>query len=514
MSENTRIAKNTLFLYFRSFLTMAIGLYTSRLILQALGVSDYGLYGVVGSIVAMFSILNGVLSAGTSRFLTFELGSGNAEKLKKIFSASFTLHALLAVVLFVLLETIGLWFLNYKMAIPEGREFAANVVYQLSILTCMFSLTQVPYGACIIAHEKMNIYAYVGIVEVIFKLLLVTVLTLYPFTDNLIAFSIIVACWSLGLQCYYRWYCYNRFPETHLIIVKDKEVYKSMLSYSLWDFLGSFCATGNSQGLNILINLFFGVKVNAARAVALQVENAITQFAGNFMVAVRPQIVKSYAQKDYLRFFELIFESSRLSYFLLFILSLPVLLEAEYILSLWLVEVPQYAVLFVQFTLLYQLFRIPMRSIIHGIHATGEIKYLNLTSGLYSAGTFLLFIYIAYKLGAPVWSCFVVQFFNGIFITYFEMNSLYREMKFSRKNFIVGVFLKNWLIALLSAILGLVIINSMEPSFFRLLITTSCSLVSTIVCVFLFGLNASTKERIVAFIKSKLIRLSNISSSQ
>lgn len=305
-SEDKRIAKNTIFLYMRSFLMMAINLYASRVILQALGVEDYGLYGVVGSIVAIFSIINGVLAAGTSRFLTFELGKGNTELLRKTFSASFVMHVGMACIIFLLLETIGLWFVNYQMNIPEGREFAANIVYQLSILTCIFSLTQVPYSACIIAHERMAVYAYVGLVEALFKLVLVLCLLYFPFSDNLISYAIILAIWSIGLQVFYRFYCYKRFSESHLMLCREKAIYKGMLSYSLWDLLGQICGTGMNQGLNLLINVFFGVSINAARAVAYQVENVLTQFSGNFMTAVNPQIVKCYAKKDLQRFFELI----------------------------------------------------------------------------------------------------------------------------------------------------------------------------------------------------------------
>lgn len=269
MSQNTTIAKNTVYLYFRSLLMMAIGLYTSRVVLQALGVSDFGLYNAIGSIVAMFAIINGVLSSGTSRFLTFELGRNDFEKLKKTFGAAFFMHVGMALFLFVLMETVGLWFVNSKMNIPAGREFAANVVYQLSIITCMLTLTQVPYSALIIAHEKMSIYAYVGIAEATFKLALIVALLYVPFGDNLIAYAIILALWSIGLQIFYRFYCYKRFPESHLSLVRDKSIYKDLLTFSFWDVIGAFSANGNSQGVNILINLFFGVTVNAARAVAI-----------------------------------------------------------------------------------------------------------------------------------------------------------------------------------------------------------------------------------------------------
>lgn len=347
-TDNKRIAKNTIYLYFRSFLMMAISIFSSRVILQALGVSDYGLYNAIGSIVAMFAILNGVLATGTSRFLTFELGKNDFPRLKKTFGAAFAMHVGMAAVLFILLETVGLWFVNNKLNIPAGRVFAANVVYQLSILSSMLSLTQVPYSATIIAHEKMGVYAYVGIAEATFKLALIFVLLYVPFKDNLIAYAIIMAAWSIGLQIFYRFYCYNRFPESHLSLVKDKRVYKSMLSYSLWDLVGQFCSTGNSQGVNLLINMFFGTSVNAARGVAYQVENALTQFAGNFMTALNPQIVKSYAQDNRERFFQLIYDGGKFAYFLMFLFTLPVILEADYILKLWLVKVPPLTPIFLR----------------------------------------------------------------------------------------------------------------------------------------------------------------------
>lgn len=505
IGTNKTIAKNTIFLYIRSFLMMAIGLFSSRVILQALGVEDFGLYGAIGSIVAMFTMINGVLSAGTSRFLTFELGKGDMERVRKTFSASFTMHACLAMILFVLLETIGLWFVNNKLNIPEGREFAANVVYQLSIVTCMLSLTQVPYGACIIAHEKMSIYAYVGIAEVTFKLALIFALLYIPFADNLIAYAIIVASWGIGLQIWYRFYCRKRFPESNLMIVREKSIYKGMLSYSLWDFVGQFCATGNGQGLNILLNLFFGVTVNAGRAVAYQIEGAVTQFSSNFMTAVTPQITKSYAQNNIPRFLQLIKYSSRFSFYLLFLISLPIFVEAEYILSVWLVKVPETASYFLRFIMYYTLFRVPTVSVVKGVHATGNIKYLNLTSGLYSATTFLSAIYICYRLGAPFWACFIVQGFNGFLLTYFELKSLKRNTQFNISEFIKEVYLIPWCIVIAVCIIPLLITTWMTPGFVRLCLNTLISIFSIIFGVYNFGLTSSERLFVKSVIKTKIL---------
>ncbi len=502
--SNIRVVKNTLFLYIRSFLMMGVSLFSSRVVLQVLGVSDYGLYGAIGSTVAMFTIINNVLAIGSSRFLTFELGKGEISQLTKTFSASFIMHTSLAIFLFLLMETVGLWFVNNKMNIPEERLFAANIVYQLSILVCMLNLTQVPYRASIISHERMNIYAYVGILEVLFKLCLIYLLLYVPFRDNLIAYAIILAVWSIALQLWYRYYCKKHFIECKLHIERDRSIYKRLLSYSLWDFIGQFCYTGNSQGINILINMFFGVIINASRAVAYQVENAILQFSNNFMTAVQPQIVKSFASGDTDRFFQLIRESCRYSFYLLFIVSLPVILEAEYILSLWLVEVPTYAALFLRCIIcitLYNSFRDP---IIKGVHATGNIKFMNLTSSLYSALTFLPVVYILYYLKFPVWVCFVVQGFNVLVCSWFELWSLKREIIFSIINFYSCIILRTIMVSLVCAIVPMLVIGWLEPSFLRLCVTIVVCVLSSCLIIFYWGMDKSLRNNVILLFKSKL----------
>ena len=502
-SANKRIAKNTIFLYFRSLLIMAISLFSSRIILQALGVDDYGLYGAIGSIVMMFTIINNTLAVGTSRFLTFELGRNDDVRLKKTFSAAFAMHAAMALILFVLLESVGLWFVNYKMQIPEGREFAANVIFQLSILSCMFSLTQVPYSALIIAHEKMSVYAYVGIVEAVFKLALIFALLYVPFKDNLIAYGIIMVAWSVGLQIFYRFYCRKHFAESKLEICRDKSVYKGMLTYSMWDFVGQFCATGNNQGINVLINIFFGVSINAARAVAYQVENALMQFSNNFLTAVNPQIVKAYAQNDHKRFFELIFESGKYAYYLLFLVSLPVFLETKYILSIWLVEVPDYTVLFLRCVIAITLFTTANRPVVLGVHATGNVKILNLTSGVYSAGTFLPIVYVFYKTGLPVWMCFVMQGFNRMVCTYLEMRALYKNVKFNRLSYLYNVFVKACFVSLLSCVVPVLFLNLMEEGLLRFVVVCAVSVLYSSAVIFFLGVSADARMKVISFVKRK-----------
>lgn len=505
-SSNTTIAKNTFFLYTRSILIMAVTLFSSRVILQALGVEDYGLYGAIGSVVSMFSIMNGLLSAGTSRFLTFELGRQDEERLKKTFSASFTMHFALSLILFVILETFGVWFVKNKLNIPEGREFAAYLIFQISILDCMLSLTQVPYSASIIAHEKMKIYAYIGIIEVFFKLALIFTMLYVPFGDNLIAYAAILAIWKIGLQIWYRFYCRKNFTECKLFFVKDKSIYKTMLSYSMWDFLGSFCSTGINQGLNILINLFFGVTLNAARSIALQVEAALQKFSNDFLTAVNPQIVKNYASKDYNRFFLLISSAGKYAFFLLYMVTMPVFLETKIILSLWLVEVPENTVVFMRVIMLISLFRVIARPLINGVHATGNIKFLNLSSGLTTSIIYLPTVYILFKLNLPFWTMFFVQCGCALISTILEIWSLRREFDFSIGKYLLKSYVHSFFVVLLASIAPTLVVLYMKESFLRLVLSVFVSLLSSTIIIYCLGLDKETKSRILTIIKNKFRR--------
>lgn len=506
-TSNKTIAKNTIFLYFRSFLMMAINLFSSRVILQALGVEDYGLYGALGSIVAMFTMINGVLAAGTSRFLTFELGKGDKERLRKTFSASFAMHVALAVILFLLLETVGLWFVNNKMNIPEGREYAANIVYQFSIITSMLTLTQVPYSASIISHEKMSVYAYVGIAEATFKLGLIFVLLYIPFSDNLIAYAIIIAVWSIGLQLWYRFYCRKRFEECNLTIVRDKSIYKGMLSYSLWDFVGQFCSQGINQGLNLLINIFFGVTMNAARSIAFQVENAITQFSSNFMTASQPQIVKSYAVGDFKRFEFLISQGGAFAFYLLYTITLPLFLKTDFILGIWLTEVPEHTVVFLRVIMMTSLFRVIARPLIQGVHATGNVKFLNMSAGLLSALTYLPLVYIFFKVGLPYWSMFVVQIICCIMSSILEAWSLRRLFAFSIMQYIKTAYCKTYAVAIIGAIIPVSFSILLDDTFLFNVLVMVVSLLSASICIFYLGLSQKMRLSIKNKIFNKIKKI-------
>ena len=338
-SNSQILAKNTLFLYIRMLLTMLVSLYTSRVILKYLGVEDYGIYNAVGGIVSMFGVISASLSTAISRSLTFELGKENSERLKKVFSISIIIQLCIIAVIVLLGETLGLWFLNNKMVIPADRLVAANWVFHFSLLTFAINLFSVPYNASLIAHEQMNIFAYIGILEVVLKLAIVYCLVISPI-DRLVLYSLLLTCVALVVQVLYFIYCKKHYKECTFSIVRDKTIFKELFNFATWNFIGSASSIFRSQGVNILLNLFLGPVVNAARAISMQVNNAINGFVGNFMTALTPQITKAYAQENYSYLLNCIYRGSKFSFFLLFFLSAPVLVETDYIPRLWLVNVP------------------------------------------------------------------------------------------------------------------------------------------------------------------------------
>ena len=296
-SNNKRIAKNTLLLYFRMILTMLVTLYTSRVVLNTLGVEDFGIFNVVGGIGVMFSVLNSAMSSATQRFLSFELGQNNKEQFTKVFSMSITIHALIALIIFVLAETIGLWFLNTHLVIPADRLVAANWVYQCSVLSFMVTILSVPYNASIIAYERMGAFAYISILEVSLKLLVVFMLQ-WIMVDKLKLYAVLLLVVALIIRLVYGFYCKLKLEGCNYIWIKDKQLFKTLASYAGWNLWGNLAAVGMDQGVNVLLNIFFGPIVNAARGIAYQAGSAVRLFVSNFQMAVNPQIVKRFASKE------------------------------------------------------------------------------------------------------------------------------------------------------------------------------------------------------------------------
>lgn len=373
LSRNKTIAKNTLFLYFRMLLTMIVSLYTSRVVLQVLGVDDFGIYQTVGGVVGMLSFLNSALATGSSRFLTFELGTGNGQKLKRTFSTVLSAHILLAIGIALVAETAGLWFVYHKLIIPPERIDAAVFAYHLSIITAVIQLTQVPYNASIISHERMHIYAYASIVEAGLKLLIVYLLTIGGF-DKLMLYAVLFCAVTVGMALYYRLYCIRRFSETRYKLFFDKKIMKEILAYSGWNLFANMSIALNKYGMVLVLNMFFSPAVVAARAVANQASLAAYHFITNILTASRPQIVKRYAAKDYDGSKSLLLTSTKYSYYLMLLLALPIILLAHPLIQLWLGQVPPYSVVFLQLAVVSCLFQVFDTSFYTALYAKGQIR--------------------------------------------------------------------------------------------------------------------------------------------
>jgi len=409
-SDNKTIAKNTIFLYIRMLVTMIISLYTSRVILQVLGVDDYGIYQAVGGIVGFLAFINSALSGGTSRFLTFELGTGNKEKLKNTFSTTLTVHILLALFVVLLGETIGLWYFNNKMVIPDERFAAATAVFHLSMLTAIISIISVPYNSAIIAHEKMKVFAYVGIVEAVSKLAIVFALTIGDI-DKLVLYAILLLAIQASIFLFYVIYCRKSFEESgYQLFFIDKKLFKEIFSFSGWGLLAGGATALNSQGILLLLNYFFTPAVVAARSISLQVYSVANQFVNNFRTAANPQIVKQLASGDVAGSHSLLLQSTKFSYYLMLVLCLPICLLAAPLLNIWLVEVPEYTIPFLQLVIIQSLFQVFDTSFYTALFAKGRIKenaLISPTIGLLRFPIIYLFFRCGYSPLALSWASLI-----------------------------------------------------------------------------------------------------------
>lgn len=394
--NNKRVAKNTLFLYLRTLLVMTISIYTSRVVLDVLGVEDYGIYNVVGGFVSMFSMLSATLTAATQRFIAYELGTENPD-VKKIFSTAVSIHLVLAVIILILLESFGLWFLNNKMNIEPSRLSAANWVFQCSVITFCINLISIPYNAAIVAFEKMSAFAYISVFEVLCKLTCVYLLFLIS-SDSLIVYSIFMMLVAITLRLIYGHYCSRKCQNCSYKFIFDKNVFLKMFSFAGWNFIGSTAGILNVQGINILINLFFGVTLNAARGIATQVDNAINTFVQNFMMALNPQITKTYAAKDFTYVNSTIIVGSKLAFFLLWVLALPICINTDYVLNIWLKQVPDNAAMFIKLGIIYNLCQNLSQCLYTTMLATGKIKKYQIIVGGISLMAFPA-TYFFFKLG-------------------------------------------------------------------------------------------------------------------
>lgn len=501
--NNKRIAKNTLLLYFRMLFMMVVSLYTSRVILNALGVEDFGIYNVVAGVVTMFTVISGSLSAAISRFITYELGKGDQSKLNKIFSASVTIQLLLSLIIVVLIESVGVWFLNAKMTIPADRVTAANWVLQFSIITFVINLISVPYNAAIIAHERMSAFAYISILEAIGKLAIAFFIMWSPI-DKLIYYAILMCTVAVIVRLTYGHYCKKHFTECTYHFHWDKDILKQMFGFAGWNFIGASSVVFRDQGGNIILNIFFGPTVNAARGIANQVNTAITGFVQNFMTALNPQITKSYASGDGEYMMTLIFQGARLSFYMLLLLSLPVLINTHYILVIWLKIVPEHAVLFVRLILIFAMCESISNPLITAMLATGKIRNYQIVVG----GLQLLNLplsYICLKTGFVPESILVVAIIISLACLFARLYMLRGMIGLSSILYMKNVFLNVLVVALLSAIIPYMLFCYMKETFFSFIIITLIAVLCTLVVEFYIGCNQ--KERF--FVLNKVRNIKN-----
>lgn len=414
-TSNRTIARNTVMLYMRMLLTVVVGLYTSRVVLLTLGVEDYGIYGVVGGIVSMLGFLNSSMAGATSRFLTYELGKGNVQKLTKTFSSALFIHVIIGAIVVFFAETIGLWFLNNKLVIPTERMYAAHIVYQLSIISAVLNFTQVPYNSCIIAHEKMDVYAYVEMANVLLKLLIVFLLGFGGF-DKLILYAVLVLCISVVVMLIYRIYCIHKFEECRFHFVWDMTIIKPLLSFSGWNVYTTICYTGRQQGFNFILNIFGGAVLNAAASLAATVDGIVTGFASSVVMAIRPSLIKLYAMGDIHKMEYLLEFAVLVLLFLYFVVVVPLMVEADFVLSLWLGNVPAHTLHFLRIVLVASSFSLLNTLLVIIVHAAGTIKLNSIISGSISL-LILLPLYVFLKKGYNVDFVYAVVIVSNFLIT-------------------------------------------------------------------------------------------------
>ena len=494
-NNGKRIAKNTILLYVRMLFLMLIGLYTSRVILDSLGVDDYGIYNVVGGVVSMFTMISGALSASISRFITFELGENNEEKLKRVFSSSVTIQIILSVIFVLLAETIGLWFVNEKLVIDPSRMTAANWVFQFSIITFVLSLISVPYNAEIVAHEKMSVFAYISIVDGVGKLLVALVITLTN-RDRLIVYAFLIMLIALLVRLLYGIYCSRNFKECKYKFVFDKPLLKRMFSFAGWNVIGATSAVCRDHGGNIIINLFCGTAVNGARAIAIQVNAIIQGFVINFQTALNPQIIKSYASGDNDYMMKIVFQGARFSYYILFVIALPVFLNVDYLLALWLKEVPAHTSNFLRLVLLFSLMESLSGPLMTAMYATEKIRNYQIVVGfiqLVNLPLSYLFLYLGY----PAEIVFVVAIILSFIALGARVVMLKPFVSISLSSFMSKVWINVMMVSVISCAFPLLSLYVLHQTFCQFLISSGLSVLCS--CISILYLGCTRGEREVAY---------------
>lgn len=509
VSSHKRIAKNTVFLYFRMLITMVVGLFTSRVVLNTLGVEDYGINNVVGGVVAMFSLISASISGSIGRFITFELGTGNMEKLKKVFSTSVTIQIILAIIVVIVAEIVGIWFLNNELQINPDRMVAAHWVFHCSLITFALNLISLPYDSCIVAHERMNVYAYISILEVVLKLVIVYMLLISPF-DKLETYAVLGVCVAVIIRLIYGWYCKRQFEECTYHFVLDKTLFKQMFGFAGWQLIGSSAAILRGQGSDILINIFTKTTVvNAAAGIAATLTGVISGFVGNFTMAFTPQITKLYAAQKFDELVKLIYMGCKFAPYLLLIIALPVFFNARFILELWLGIVPDHTVNFVLITILYMLNELIARPLINAKNATGNIRNYQIILGFIFLST-LPIAYLALKMGAPIEFVFIAKLLTSVFGMLARLYLLRNDIPgLHIPHFFINVYLRVYCVALVAAVIPMISYLLVDNQIIQFIITSIIAIISTSISVYYIGCTQIEKQQIKSYIiklKLKFLR--------
>lgn len=503
-SSNSIIAKNTVFLYARMLLVLVVGLYTSRVVLNVLGASDFGVYSVVAGFVSLFSFLNASFSTSIQRFYNYEGGKNGDDGYTRVFSVGIRVHIILSIIIFVILETFGLWYINNVMVMPHERLISANIIFQVSILSLLLVIIQIPFIGAIIAKERLDFFALVSIIEVILRLVFILLLPFIPF-DKLITYAIVQTLTSVICFVLYVGYAKRKIPSLHLIKGIDKPLLKSILSFSGWTLIGSFAFIFKGQGVNMVLNSFFGTIVNAASGIAYQVNNAISSFSSNIGMSFRPQLVESYAQERYSRTYNLFLTQSKVCYSFILMLITPLILEMDYVLRLWLGDVfPEETIIFTSLVLIDTLVNSLVAPMTQVVFATGKIQKYQVVTALINI-VLVPLCWIFLKLGYPAWIAFLLMVLTSLGCLIFCLFMMHSVFPFSYREYFMRIILPCLIMTAVIPLLLIQINNLLDTSFFKLIIESLSSIVLTSLLLYFLLFSGAEKNLAKQFL-SKILR--------
>lgn len=503
MSSTKNIAKNSLFLYLRMFLNMGVGLFTAGIVLNTLGITDYGIYNIVGGFVSMFGFLNSSMSSATQRFLSFDLGKNDRDQLRKTFSSAVTIHFVIALIIVLALETFGLWYINNKLNVPTDRMTAVNIVFQFSVFSTFFGIIQVPYNALITAHERFNVYAYISFVEIALRLIILYFLV-HVEHDKLVLYAALLFVSSFIIRMIYRIYCRKHFQESQYKFYFDKSYFKVLISFTGWNLFGNIAGVAKGQGNNLLLNIFFGTVLNAAYGITMTIQGVVTNFVSNFQVAVNPQIIKSYSSGNKERSFKLMFQSSKFSFGMMLMMIAPILGSLKFILDQWLKNYPPQSLLFIHLALFTILIDTLSNPLMMGLQATGKVKMYQAVVGI------LVFLnlpisYILIRVTHQPEMVFITSLILAFVALWFRLYFLKINMKFPVSLFVKEVLFRISIlvVAILLIWLGVEQID-LDNQWILFLVKAGILFFSVGILAFQILFNANEKDSIKGMVMVKI----------